>query len=73
MQVADCLADAQAAETAKRQQYTGSLISLTADPVFVSLLTSTPTLFREFGAPYASSRFMNGASDVLESLHDLHK
>ena len=79
--MADRLADAQAAEAAKRQQYTGSLISLTADPVFVSLLTNTPALFRKFGEPYAGARFMNGhaafyssvmTSDVVACPRHLH-
>jgi len=58
--IACSLADQQAAESAERQQYTGSLIALTADSVFVELLTATPGVLAPLGSPYSGSRFMNG-------------
>ena len=55
------LAEAQAAEAAERQQYTGSLLNLTGSPTFVDLLHATrPGALAPLGAPYSNSCFMNG-------------
>lgn len=56
------LATEQDADAARRQQYTGSLISLTSAPVYARMLVSTTVqaAFKAMGGPYSSSRFMNG-------------
>lgn len=56
------LAEAQSADAAKRQQYTGSLISLTSARVYAGMLisTSVQSALQSLGPPYSSSRFMNG-------------
>lgn len=61
-EVAAKLATQQATDAAQRQQYTGSLISLTSHPVFVKMLTSQPVrdAFVSMGSPFADARFMNG-------------
>ena len=55
--VAAELAEAQAADAAKRQQYTGSLISLTAHSVFARMLCNSRvrSAFAGTGKPHRNS------------------
>jgi ectoine hydroxylase-related dioxygenase (phytanoyl-CoA dioxygenase family) len=61
-EAATALAAAQSEDAAERQQYTGSLISLTSNSVYAEMLTSDAVRegFISMGTPYADARFMNG-------------